>query len=190
MGTYGRNFEFRRPPESSARDGRWSTHADQPAIPIGAPVVADLAAAPNTLNLPLVTLATGATPRAGVEKGILVFEYGPAAFAGDDPYLTTYSDKGEAPPGAAIQLIHGDPSIKVVLKNTVARNWLGVRSYPGRLMVAPAGLATVAPGDFLTPGVGTDAGGYWAETATEADAWLVVDSVDPIRGEVEARMLF
>lgn len=190
MGTYGRNFEFRRPPVGAARAGRYATKTTSAAIPIGAPVLVDAAAAANGLGLPVVDLLAAATPRAGGNRGILVYEHGPNAFAGTDPMLTTYSDLSVAPPGAAVQVIHGQPTVKVVFKNTVARTWLGIRSYPGRLMVAPAGLAGLARGDFLTPGAGTDAGGYWAETAIEANAWLVVTSVDAVRGEVEAEMLF
>ena len=32
--------------------------------------------------------------------------------------------------------------------------------------------------------------GYWVETATAANAWLVITAVDASRGEVEAEMTF
>ena len=58
-------------------------------------------------------------------------------------------------------------------------------------MVAGLGATpTVVVGDYLRPGVGDDTSGYWTETATEADGWLVVTSVDATRQEVEARMTF
>jgi len=137
-----------------------------------------------------VTLATGGqAPKPGL-TGILVYEWGPAAFAGNDPYLTTYSDKDYAPLGAAVQLV-SDPDVKVVFKNTVATTFLVNRSYTGRIMVAGMGATpTIAVGDMLTPGVGDDTNGYWAETSTAANAWLYVTGVDTVRSEVEARFAF
>jgi hypothetical protein len=190
MGTYGRNFEFRIPPEAQNRKGRFVVPATGTPIPIGAPVVVTPAAAPNALDLAPVTLATGATARAGGHKGIVVYEWGPAAFAGSDPFLTTYSDRDYVPLGGAVQLVSG-PEVKVVFTNTAAQVFLNTRSYPGRIMVAGMGATpTLAVGDFLTPGTGNDTAGYWAETAIEADAWLVVDHVDVGRQEVEATFLF
>jgi hypothetical protein len=172
MGTYGRNFEFRIPPEAQNRKGRFVVPATGTPIPIGAPVVVTPAAAPNA------------------HKGIVVYEWGPAAFAGSDPFLTTYSDRDYVPLGGAVQLVSG-PEVKVVFTNTAAQVFLNTRSYPGRIMVAGMGATpTLAVGDFLTPGTGNDTAGYWAETAIEADAWLVVDHVDVGRQEVEATFLF
>jgi hypothetical protein len=58
-------------------------------------------------------------------------------------------------------------------------------------MVAGLGATpTVAIGDYLTPGAGDDVSGYWAETATAANGWLVVTKVDADRGELEARLNF
>ena len=190
MGTYGRNFEFRVPPVHGERNGRYAVPATGTAIPIGAPVVATAGADPTVLNMQPVTLATGATaPITGVH-GIALYEWAPAAFAGADPFLTTYSDRDYIPLGGAIQLISG-PQVKVVFTNTTANTFLGLREYTGRVMVAGAGATpTVAVGDFLTPGVGNDTDGYWAETGTAANAWLVVTSVDTNRGEVEARFVF
>lgn len=200
MSDYGRNFEFRKTPAGSARDARFCTHLDQPVIPIGAPVVADLVDDPtseNTLGLQLVKLApAGSTQDNGVAAaggacGLAVYEYGPAAFAGDDPYLTTYSDKDVVPAGAAVQVLRGDPATKVCFTNTVARLFLGIRSYKGRKMVSGLGATpTVTVGDFLVPGPGNDNDGYWQSTATAASAWLEITLVDAVRGQVEARMLF
>lgn len=189
MGTYGRNFDFRIPPESENRAGRFAAPTSG-VIPMGAPVVADLTAGTNALGLQIVKLATGAQAPVGGISGIAVYEYGPAAFAGDDPALVLYSDKDTVPAGKAVQVVSG-PYVKVVFTNTVARVFLGERSYAGRMMVAGIGATpTLTVGDLLTPGTGNDTAGYWAETAIAADAWMVVTAVDLTRGEVEARMLF
>ncbi len=189
MSTYGRNFEFRVPPQSGQRSGRHAVPTTGTAIPIGAPVKLTAAAAANSLGLSPVTLATGATnPVSGIH-GIVVYEWGPAAFAGDDPYLTTYSDKGYVPLGAAVQVVSG-PDVKVVFTNTVASTFLTARSYAGRIMVAGMGATpTIAVGDFLTPGTGDDTSGYWAE-GNATNGWLVVVGVDTTRSEVEARFTF
>jgi len=200
MATYGRNLDFRIPPRGAARGGRFAAPAaalvgtGSPAglIPIGAPVVADLAAGLDSAGRQIVKLAPAGTlsSAAGV-AGVMVFEYGPAAFAGFDPYLTTYSDLDCAPLGAGVQVVAGDPTCKLVLTNTVANLFLTIRPYPGRTMVNGIGATpTVAVGDFLVPGAGTDTAGYWTSTATEAGAWLVITSIDSVRAEVEARMLF
>jgi hypothetical protein len=137
-------------------------------------------------------LATDGAPPKNGHAGIALYEYGPAAFAGDDPILTTYSDKDTIPTGAAIQLVSGD-KVKVVLRNTSNRTFLQSRTYVGRTMVAGLGATpTVGVGDYLEPfgATASDTNGYWKETATTANAWLVVTKVDSTRGEVEARMLF
>ena len=213
MATYGRNFEFRIPPTGAARGGRFVTNttalsgsgagggtATAGRIPIGAPVVADLSAGMDSAGRQIVKLAPqalqipggGGTIAAG-SFGILVYEFAPTApaFAGVDPYLTTYSDLDSAPLGAAVQVIAGDPAAKVYFCNTVANTFLGIRSYPGRVMVNGLGATpTVAAGDYLVPGSGDDVDGYWTSTATAAGAWLQITRVDSTRNEVEARMLF
>jgi hypothetical protein len=191
VGTYGRNFEFRVTPFGGQRGARFVLPADAPAdLPIGAPVRVADGATPDINGLLPVALATGAQPPKEGLSGILVYEWAPAAFAGSDPYLTTYSDKDTAPRGRAVQVVSGD-RIKVVFKNTVDRLYLNTREYPGRTIVAGMGdTPTLAVGDLLTPGAGTDVGGYWAETAVAADAWLVVEFVDAARQEVEARFVF
>lgn len=189
MGTYGRNFEFLVPPVHGQRGSRYSapTGAD---LPIGAPVkVADGATPDAGLGLLPVALATGAQaiPKQGL-GGIIVYEW--LDYRGTDPELTTYSDRDYAPRGRAVQVVSGKPT-KVMLKNTVARTFMHSRDYPGRVMVAGLGATlTLAVGDMLTPGTGNDTAGYWAETGTAANAWLIVERVDNARGLVEARFNF
>lgn len=210
MSTYGNNVEFRVPPKGSARGGRFAapqailsgsgvgggTAAGSTAgaglIPIGAPVVADTAAGLDSAGRQIVKLASpGALITAEPLAGVMVYEYGPAAMAGHDPYLTTYSDLDYAPLGAAVQVVAGDPATKVCLRNTTAFSFLSVRQYAGRTMVNGLGATpTVTVGDYLVPGNGNDVDGYWETTATEGGAWLVITSVDVLRGEVEARFLF
>lgn len=190
MSTYGRNFSFLVPPVGGQRGGRYYLGGATDR-PIGAPVEVTIPAAENALDLLEVVLATGATatPKPGM-GGVLVYEHAPAAYAGNDPFLTTYSDLGTAPFGKAVQVVSGS-EVKVCFRNTVASTFLQTRDYTGRVMVAGAGATpTVAVGDFLTPGTGNDTDGYWAETADAANAWLVVTKVDTDRGEVEARFVF
>lgn len=188
MSSYGRNFEFRVPPRSENRSGRYYLDGSTD-IPIGAPVVYS-GGAENGLGLQPVLLATGAqdAPRPG-QGGIAVYEYGPAAYAGDDPFLTTYSDKDTVPAGDAVQVVNGD-YVKVVLRNTTDETFLETRSYTGRVMVAGLGATSIAVGDLLTPGAGNDDDGYYTETSTAAEGWLVVTKVDNDRSEVEARLAF
>lgn len=190
MSNYGRNFEFVVPPSGKQRTGQF--YNDGVAIPIGAPVVVDLTNnGINALDLVPVVLATTdqAIPVNG-QGGIAVYEYGPAAFAGTDSSLTTYSDMDTVPAGSACQVIHGD-DVKVRLSNTTASTFLNTRAYAGRVMVAGIGATpTVAVGDMLTPGTGDDTNGYWAETSTAANAWLIVTKVDTTRAELEAQLGF
>jgi hypothetical protein len=191
MSNYGRNFELTVPPNGNQRKGRFYNAAGAD-IPIGAPVTATNGAA-NSLGLEPVDLQDGAAsnPIAG-RHGIAVYEYGPNGYAGDDPVLTTYSDKDVVPDGAAVQVVSGT-QIKVRLRNTPASStFLNTRTYTGRTMVAGVGATpTVAVGDYLEPqGTPNDTNGYWVETATLADAWLVVTKVDSDRDEVEAQMMF
>ena len=190
MSSYGRNFEFRVPPHSSNRSGRHYL-VDTTALPIGAPVVVDTGSAENDLGLAPVSKATTAqvAPKPG-EGGIAVYEYGPAAYAGDDPFLTTHSDKDTVPAGAAVQVVNG-PDVKIVLRNTADETFLNTRAYTGRTMVAGLGATlTLVVGDYLTPGTGDDTDGYWQETSTASEAWLVITKVDNDRLEVEARLAF
>jgi hypothetical protein len=189
MSSYGRNFEFRVPPENENRSGRFFLNGGVD-IPIGAPVKVDSPATENDLGQLPVVLATGATatPRPG-QAGIAVYEH--IQYQGNDPYLTTYSDKDTVPAGKALQVVSGQ-EVKVCFRNTSATTFLHTRAYTGRVMVAGIGIATptIAVGDLLTPGVGDGTSGYWAETGTAGNAWLVVTKVDNARAEVEARPVF
>lgn len=189
--SYGPQFEFRVPPRSGERAARHYLDDTTGAIPIGAPVLVDESGDENVLGqLPVaVAAADSPRPKNGM-GGVVVYEYGPAAYAGDDVKLTTYSDKYNVPAGASVQLVSGD-TVKVVLRNLEETLFLNTRTYPGRVFVAGLGATpTLSVGDFLTPGTGNDSAGYWKETSTEANAWLVITKVDADRGEVEARFVF
>lgn len=188
--SYHRNFEPRVSPKGGQRAGRFYVEA---ATLIGAPVTVAADADPSSQELGLVKveLATGAqAPKPGL-SGILFYEFkGADGWAGDDQFLTTYSDKDTAPAGAAVQVVSGD-TVKVAFRNTDDLTVMNTRDYTGRTMVAELGATpAVSIGDYLTPGVGTDADGYWAKTTDATQAWLVVTGVDTDLGEVEARMMF
>lgn len=188
--SYGRNFEFRVAPQSGQRGARYALAAGLTGLAIGAGVEID--GGDDDLGRNTVALASGGEPPLSGKHGIAVYEYAPAAFAGDDPLLTTYSDKDTVPAGAAVQVVSGD-TVKVVLRNTSDRTFLQSRDYEGRTMLAGFGATpTVAVGDYLEPfgSSADDTNGWWKETATLANAWLIVTSTDSARGEVEARMLF
>lgn len=192
MPNYGRNFEFRVQPHGGQRAGRYKNPSTGSNIPLGAPARVDTAAGPDEDLRLRIGLASGASPepRQGV-AGIPVYEWAPNAFAGDDPLLVTYSDKDFIPAGEPCFLVSGE-EVKVVLRNTAANNFYGQRTYPARTMVAGLGATpTVAVGDMLRPhNTPNDTNGYWVETSTRAEAWLVVTHVDTARQEVEARFLF
>jgi hypothetical protein len=185
MGTYGRNFEFRITPTEEQRHGRVYLDGSN-AVPIGVPLVIAANATPSEMwtdALP-ATLATGAQPFKHGLCGIGVYEH--IDFNGSDPMLTLYSDIDMIPVKRLVQLTAG-PNTKVVFTNTTDRTFMGVRNYKGRMMVAGMGATpTVKVGDSLSPGTGTDAGGYWAVNGTAANAWLVVTNVDAARQMVEA----
>jgi hypothetical protein len=185
MGTYGRNFEFRITPTEEERHGRVYFAGASP-VPIGVPLVIAAQAVSSDMwtdALP-ATLATGAQPFNHGLCGIGVYEY--IDYNGFDPELTTYSDRDIIPVQRLVQLTAG-PNTKVVLTNTAARTFMGIRPYAARMMVAGMGATpTVKVGDLLSPGTGTDAAGYWAVNATAANAWLRVTYVDTARQSVEA----
>lgn len=189
---YGSNFTFRASPKGAQRSGRFSAPTSGDQLVIGAPVKADVSEAPGALGLQPVELATGAqAPLKGL-SGVLVYEYkGSDGWAGDDANLTTESDKGTVPLGAAVQVVSG-ADVKVSFRNTNDVVFLESRTYTGRTMVSEGGGATpnVNVGDYLTPGTGDDTSGYWAVTTDASQAWLIVTGVDDARGEVEARLTF
>lgn len=190
MSTYGRNFEFRVPPMHGQRGGRYVAPSDAD-LPMGVPVVVADGAEPDALGLLPVELATGAQdPKKGL-CGIAIYEHGIGIDrANRDPWLNTFSDYDTIPRGKACQVISGD-MIKVVLRNTEDRTFLNVREYTGRVMVAGLGATpTLQVGDMLTPGTGDDDDGYWAETSTASEAWLIVEKVEASRSAVECRLAF
>ena len=189
MASYGRNFEFRVPPVHGQRGGRYVLPSDADAdLVIGVPIKVIAADGQDDSGRLPVELATGAQAPTKGQTGILVFEADPSlAFAGTDPALTTYSDIDKAIRGQGVQLVSGD-SVKIVLRNTEDRTFLNTRQYEGRTMFDEDPVPVV--GNYLTPGVGDDTGGYWAITGTKSNAWLVVEGYDADRHEVEARFIF
>lgn len=187
--SYGRNFEFRSTPKGAQRAGRYFLDSNTPVV-IGAPVKLSADGATDAVGRLGVELATGeqAKPAPG-KGGILVYEH--ILHVGVDPFLTTYSDFDTVPANEPVQVINGT-EVKVAYKNTTAETFLTRTGYPtARVMVAGVGDATtVAVGDYLTPGTGNDTDGYWAETSTAANGWLVVTFVNNSTGEIEARLNF
>lgn len=192
MGTYGRNFDFRVVPVPENRGGRFATQSSADyatVIPMGAPVKV---VGEDSLLRATVELADDGVPPVKGRMGIAIYEHGDGAtWAGVDPQLTTYSDLDVLPFAKAIQVISG-PNVKVVFTNTEDMTFLGSTSYSGRNMVAElGGSPSVVAGQFLEPhATPSDANGYWQVTATQANAWLVVTSVDSTAQTVEAQMLF
>lgn len=176
--SYGRNFGFRSPPVGAQRGSRYHISGST-AIAQGAPVlVADDATPDSTYDTLPADLATGdqAIPKAGM-GGVAVYEHAQEAFFGSDAVITTPSDIDTIPVGRPCQVVGGKGSTKVWLKNTSATTF-GTRSYSAQTMVAGLGATpTLAVGDYLTPGTGNFTAGYWAETTTAANGWLVITEV-------------
>jgi len=196
MGSYGRNFDFRVMPFGAGRGSRYLL-GGAANIPIGAPVKLDgsidtSSFGPDNAVLGMA-LAAGECPKPATGLGgVAVYEHAPAAYAGFDPVITNYSDIDFVPFGKLFQVVSGTQT-KVVFTNTTAFTFAHVRTYAGRIMVAGMGGATsgdAEPGSYLTPGLGTDVGGYWATTATAANGWLVVTAASESNLEVEAKLTF
>lgn len=172
---YSHNFEFRVPPRSGERAGRYSVAS---ATVIGAPVYVDRATPVANSDEGLVVSVASAgdvSPTGGTElAGIMVYEEIFTNYAGESP-----SDKTTAPSGAKVQVVSGD-TVKVLFRNTADLT-----------MVAPANLSGISVGDYLGP---DDAGStaYWevVDAATPTDAWLIVTDVDASAGTVEAKFTF
>lgn len=184
-----RNFEFRVSPRHGERSGRFFLDAASDALPQGVPVV--VSGDDDGLGRAEVALATGAQdkPNPG-QGGILVYDQ--FRYDGVDPVINTYSDMDTVPAGKAVQVVSGN-TVKIALKNTTATSFLSRSGYPtARVMVAGVSIATptVAVGDMLTPGDGDDTNGYWKETSTASEAWLIVTSVNAATDTVEARLNF
>ena len=189
MSNYGRYFEFRNSPRPEDRYGR--ALSPNLVIPIGAPV--ERTATVNADGRNVYQLATGvptSRPRP-VESGIAVFEWAYNAYAGQDPELQVVSDFSDIPANSPIQVVHGT-NVKVVLRNIAEdTNFMDMRTYDdARTFVAPTDLSTLAVGNFLVPGTGDGTAGYWAEGGDADTAWLEITSIDTVRGEVEAQLLF
>lgn len=192
MSNYGRNFEFRVQPAQGQRASRYIIPATGTPIPMGAPVVVDVSAGNDVKGRLQLGEASGAAKPQSGTAGIPVYEYTYDAFSGFDPVLTNYSDFGVVPVDRGCYLVSGD-QVKIVLRNTVDHEFYSSgRTYTGRKMVAGLGATpTVAVGDYLRPhDTPSDSNGYWQETSTASDAWLVIEKVDTDRLEVEARFLF
>lgn len=187
--SYGRNFEFRVAPHGGQRSGRFA--AGTTDLVIGAPVQGT--GVLNSLGLDIVEYATTSQAPVVGRSGILVYEHKNAeAFAGDDTALTTYSDKGSAPAGKAVQVVNGT-AVKVVLRNVAAFTFLQTRDYAAINMVATAllGATPIAVGEYLEPHASpSTTNGFWEKAESASEAWLVVTKVDLDRNELEARLLF
>lgn len=191
MSTYGRNFEFRVPPVHGERGGRYVLDSESDDLPIGVPLVATGDQEDALTGALVVELAEGAEAPVAGQCGIGVYEHAPAAYAGFDPALTTYSDIDTIPAGKMCQVVSGG-RVKVVLRNTEDRTFLQSRQYAGRTMVAGLGATpTLGVGDMLRPhDTPSDDNGYWQETADPDEAWLIIEQVSADRGEVECRVAF
>lgn len=188
-----RNFVFRKSPRGGQRGGRFTLAGDK-VITSGVPVVAAAGNGKDATGRVLVELAVGAQnkPKPGL-GGIAVFEN--IDFIGTPSGITTWSDVDSIRPGDSIQVVTGAAgSVKVAFTNTLGdTSYINRENYPAkRIMVAGVSIATptVAVGDYLTPGTGTDADGYWAVTSNAAQGWLVVTAVDSSIGLVEAELNF
>jgi len=185
----GRNFTPRQLPIPENRLGRWVT-GDDPIV-IGAPVKAS--GTVNAEGRHVAVLATGAQnkPEPGM-GGILWWEGHIEGYWGVDPVLTRDADITTVPANRPVQVWRGQET-RALYTNTVDRTiGNGLRTYEGRIMVAGLSIATptIAVGNLLTPGVGNDTDGYWAETSTDAQGWLVVTNVDSDLDFVEVQLRF
>jgi hypothetical protein len=180
--SYTRNFGF-RDLTAIVRDGRNKvptglTGSDASGFLIGTAVTVD-PANPGSLKRP------GAAAAPTALSGIVIYEH--IQMQGVDPLLTTFLDPPFiwAPQGRYAQMVHG-VGVKVWFKNTSDLPLYDGRSQVGGTLVNPTDLSTLAVGDNLTPA----ADGTWAKTATAAEAWLTVESVNATTGLVEARFTF
>lgn len=175
--SYSRYFGMRSF-ENVVRSGRFRAPASGTPIKIGAPVVLDPASANNAFFKPA---AAGDGP--GANAGLAIFEH----IQNKSDALTTNLDApyDEVPLAQYAQMMRG-PGVKVWFKNLPAKTMYDGRVRPaGGLLAASVNVATLDIGAFLGP----DGNGKYAVVA-EADAWLVVENVNPNTGVVEARLTF
>lgn len=193
MGTYGRNFDFRQSPQPGQRLGRFVAGA---TVPQGAPVVAQGDEDANGRRAFVLAAEDAPRPTPGA-GGVALFEQpdnnGLVGNQGN-PLITRASDFGDVPNGQPAQVCHGT-STRLAFWNTDEDDFRGMRTadpYPARVMVAGASGATptVEVDDYLVPGAGTDADGYWKVGGDVDTAWARVTNVDPEIGHVTAQMLF
>lgn len=190
MGTYGRNGEFRVPPEPRERQGRYilDNGADVPQF---SPVIVPTGPTPDaslTDAMPVELATDPQAPPLPGQGGIAIYEW--IDLNGLDPVLNGHSDRDMVPDGRLCQVIRGE-GVKLVLRNTSDRTYLHSRPYDGRVMVPGVGATpAVSEQDLLTPGAGDDTSGYWEVTTDPTEAWMIVELVDHDRGEIEARLLF
>lgn len=193
MGTYGRGFDFRQSPLPQHRLGRFIAGA---TVPQGAPVVAEGDEDVNGRRA--FVLADEDAPRPPVGTGgVALFEQpdnnGLIGNQGN-PLITRSSDFGTVPAGQPAQVVHGT-EVRLAFWNVDEDDFRGMRAadpYPARVMVdgASGATPTVSVDDFLVPGAGTDADGYWKVGGDADTAWAVVTNVEPETGHVTAQMLF
>lgn len=183
-----RNFVFRRSPRHGQRGGRYVLGGTT-NLTSGVPVVVN--GDSDDQGRAEVELATGAQDKPLPGKGgILVYEN--IFYDGYDMVENTFSDVDLVKPGESAQVVTGK-TVKIALTNTTEDTFLNRTNYPNtRIMVAGVSQATpsVGVGDMLTPGVGDDTDGYWAETSDVDEAWLIVTSVDSTTGVVECELNF
>lgn len=164
--SYGKYFEFRVPPQSGQRAGRYSLAT---ATNIGGPVVASGSVDADGVQ-PVVAATAGVNKPTPGQGGILVYEH----LFTDGP-LEVNSDKHQAPAGSYVQVVSGS-EVKVALRNDGT--------------VDMVDLTSLSVGDGLMP----DTGGLWqkSDNGDGTDDWLIVSSIETVGTEtvVEARVNF
>ena len=174
--SYSRYFGMRSF-ENVVRSGRFRAPASGTPIKIGAPVVLDPASTNNAFFKPAVA---GDGP--GANCGLAIFEH----IQNKSDALTTNLDApyDEVPLAQYAQMMRG-PGVKVWFQNQAAKTMYDGRQRPAAGLLADGLAATLDIGAFLGP-----VGGGKYGTVAEADAWMVVENVNPNTGVVEARLTF
>lgn len=187
MSTYGRHVELRQSPLPQHRLGRYKVGASDILQYAPVKVVGD----PDVDGRLTLELCTGATQPKLTRHGLVCWEQVYEGWQGRDMIMERFSDLDMAKAGKPCQLVHG-PEVRIAYRNLSAVDFLnGLNTYAARTVVAGLGATpSLVGGEWLTPGVGNDTDGYWAETSVEAEAWLVVTHVRLDEQIVEAEMLF
>jgi len=179
--SYSRYFGMRSF-ENVVRSGRFRAPATGTPLKIGEPVVID----PDSTNNAFFKAAeAGDGPDASC--GVAIYEH----IQNKSDALTTSYDApyDEIPLGQYAQMMRG-PGTKVWFQNQAAKTLYDGRvRAAGGLLDATAAAAvtggTLDIGTFLGP---TGAGKYG--TVLAAEAWMIVENVNPNTGVVEARLTF